>query len=101
MVDAGRGACVDSLLAVFTPAQRAGQLLMVGVPADDPTADAASVVASRVGGVFLRGRSSQPKTTVTANVSALQHAVAAAAGYRCRFPLTKRAVRCRHCPVTG
>ena len=80
MVDAGRGACVDSLLAVLTPAQRAGQLLMVGVPADDPTADVVSVVASGVGGVFLRGRSSQPKTTVTANVSALQHAVAAARG---------------------
>jgi beta-N-acetylhexosaminidase len=64
-----RAACVEAALRTLSPQARAGQLLMVGVPAGSP-ADGASVVRRyRVGGVFLRGR--------TAGTSALQRSVAA------------------------
>ncbi len=62
----------------MSPGQRAAQLIMVGVPASDPAADVALVARSGVGGVFLRGRSARPMTSVAADVAALQSAVAAA-----------------------
>jgi beta-N-acetylhexosaminidase len=70
--------CAERTLAGLDPAHRAAQLLMVGVPADDPTAGRALVTAAAVGGVFLRGRSARPVTEIGSDVAALQAAAAAA-----------------------
>jgi beta-N-acetylhexosaminidase len=48
--------CVDATLSHMSTAQRAGQLLLVGVDATDPASGAASLIGVRVGGIFLRGR---------------------------------------------
>jgi beta-N-acetylhexosaminidase len=49
-------ACVERTLTTLSPAARAGQVLLVGVPATDPLADAARLAALHVGGIFLHGR---------------------------------------------
>jgi beta-N-acetylhexosaminidase len=49
-------ACVERTLTTLSPAARAGQVLLVGVPATDPLPDAARLAALHVGGIFLHGR---------------------------------------------
>src|SRR2546423_6953878 len=44
-------ACVERTLATLSPAARAGQVLLVGVPATDPLPDAARLAALHVGGI--------------------------------------------------
>jgi beta-N-acetylhexosaminidase len=56
-------------LAGLAPRERAGQLLMVGIPATDPVAGAAELGDVPVGGVFLRGRSTAGATEVGAAVA--------------------------------
>jgi beta-N-acetylhexosaminidase len=70
--------CAEQTLAGLDPAHRAAQLLMVGVPADNPTAGRTLVTAAAVGGVFLRGRSARPVREIGSDVAALQAAAAAA-----------------------
>jgi beta-N-acetylhexosaminidase len=55
-VTSAGSACVERTLATLSPAARAGQVLLVGVPATDPLPDAARLAALHVGGIFLRGR---------------------------------------------
>ncbi len=61
---------------------RAGQLLMVGVPATDPGSGASLVRTYELGGVFLRGRSTASVASVRAAVERLQSAARAATGVR-------------------
>jgi beta-N-acetylhexosaminidase len=52
--------CVEATLAHMPLAARAGQVLAVGLPAARPADPAGVIGRYRVGGVFLRGRSSRP-----------------------------------------
>jgi beta-N-acetylhexosaminidase len=63
-------------------AARAGQLLMVGVPATDPATGASLVRTYRLGGVFLRGRSTSGVEKTRDGVDALQAAARSATGMR-------------------
>lgn len=76
--------CEQVLLARLTPAQRVGQLLMVGVPATDPAAGVRAVRAYGLGGVFLAGRSSAGVTATRTRVARLRRESATAL----RVPLT-------------
>jgi beta-N-acetylhexosaminidase len=67
-------ACVEQVLAGLTPAQRAGQVLMVGVPARGPASEATALRVYVPGGVFLRGRSADPATAVRQRIALLQRA---------------------------
>ncbi|WP_222267930.1 glycoside hydrolase family 3 N-terminal domain-containing protein [Modestobacter marinus] len=64
--------CAARTLAGLDPAARAGQLLMVGVPADDPGGGLAGTAGVPVGGVFLHGRSRADAATLGAAVAGLQ-----------------------------
>jgi beta-N-acetylhexosaminidase len=68
--------CAERTLAGLDPTARAGQLLMVGVPAEDPVAGMAGLGGVPVGGVFLQGRSRADAATVGAAVAQLQAASA-------------------------
>jgi len=61
---------------------RAAQLLMVGVPAADADSSVQLVRSTRVGGVFLVGRSSLGVRQTRASVDALQAAAMATTGVR-------------------
>jgi beta-N-acetylhexosaminidase len=63
--------CVTSTLAELTPTQRAGQLVMVGVPAGAPDSERTTVSDLRLGGAFLAGRSTHSPATVRAGVRRL------------------------------
>ncbi|WP_369134759.1 glycoside hydrolase family 3 N-terminal domain-containing protein [Modestobacter sp. I12A-02662] len=64
--------CAERTLAGLDPAARAGQLLMVGVPAEDPGSGLAGAAGVPVGGVFLHGRSKADAATLGAAVAGLQ-----------------------------
>jgi beta-N-acetylhexosaminidase len=68
--------CVERTLAGLSPAARAGQLLLVGVPAIDPSPDAARLAALHVGGIFLRGRVAG-SATLRSRIAAAQRAARA------------------------
>jgi beta-N-acetylhexosaminidase len=61
---------------------RAGQLLMVGVPASDAAGGVSLVRTYRLGGVFLRGRSTAGVADTKDDVDVLQSAAKAATGMR-------------------
>ncbi len=63
--------CAEATAAPLTPEQLAGQLVMAGVPADDPASGRSLVARWDVGGVFLAGRSSAPAASVAAAVRRL------------------------------
>jgi beta-N-acetylhexosaminidase len=69
-------ACVERTLATLSPAARAGQVLLVGVPATDPLPDAARLAALHVGGIFLRGRVAG-SATLRSRIAAAQRAARA------------------------
>ena len=60
----------------MNPAQRAAQVVMVGVPASNPTSGLYLVADDVVGGVFLQGRSSRGVATTGADVARFQAAAA-------------------------
>jgi beta-N-acetylhexosaminidase len=74
--------CARSLVQRMDASARAGQLLMVGVPATDPDSGASLVRTYELGGVFLRGRSTAGIVSVRAAVEQLQSAARAATGMR-------------------
>lgn len=61
-------------MATLSPAERAGQVLMVGVPAGSATAVTKTVTGYAVGGVFLRGRSTISASSLRQQLAALQAA---------------------------
>jgi beta-N-acetylhexosaminidase len=64
--------CVDTVLAGFSLAERAGQVLMIGTPVGSPR-DLGGVVARHdLGGVFLAGRSSRSAAGLRGDIAALQ-----------------------------
>ncbi|GAB3363067.1 glycoside hydrolase family 3 N-terminal domain-containing protein [Modestobacter lapidis] len=66
--------CAERTLDGLDRRERAGQLLMAGVPATDPVSGAAELGDVPVGGVFLRGRSSAGAEAIGAAVAQLQDA---------------------------
>jgi beta-N-acetylhexosaminidase len=64
--------CVEATLARMPLAARAGQVLVVGLPAAHPADPAGVLGRHRVGGVFLRGRSSQRAAGLHRAVRVLQ-----------------------------
>jgi beta-N-acetylhexosaminidase len=58
-------------LAELTPAQRAGQLLMTGVPAGDPARYRALVRTEHLGSVFLAGRTGDSPATIKKGLARL------------------------------
>ena len=60
----------------MNPAQRAAQVVMVGVPASNPTSGLYLVADDVVGGVFLEGRSSRGVAATGADVARFQSAAA-------------------------
>lgn len=65
-------ACARSALTGMDLAGRVGQLLMVGVPANDPVGGYAELTPYGVGSIFLAGRSSAGAAAVGAAVTTLQ-----------------------------
>jgi len=68
--------CAEQTLASLSPEQQAGQLLMIGVPVQDPVAGYAELPDVGVGGVFLYGRSSAGVAAVADQVAQVQEAAA-------------------------
>ena len=64
-------ACVQQAYAGLSSAQRAGQLVMSGVPVGDPGSQRTLVSKKHLGGVFLAGRSSHSPATVKKGVALL------------------------------
>jgi beta-N-acetylhexosaminidase len=56
--------CVQQAFSELTGAQRAGQLVMTGVPAGDPAKYRSLVSKKRLGSVFLAGRTGDSPTTI-------------------------------------
>ena len=67
-------ACVRQHLEQLSLSERAGQLLMIGVPASRAQNGATVVARYRVGGIFLSGRSSASLTTIKGRTGALNRA---------------------------
>lgn len=74
--------CVDGLLSRMSPSERAGQVLLVGVPIASTRSVHATVRTYRPGGVFLQGRSSSGAAATRRHVTALQSAAARAGAQR-------------------
>lgn len=68
------GLCARSVLDRMNLASRVGQLVMVGVPARNPATGRSTVLAYRLGGVFLTGRSSAGVARTRSAVNVLQTA---------------------------
>lgn len=64
----------------MTPAERAGQVLMVGVPAGNPSSGTRLVSGQSLGGVFLAGRTTLGVSSLAVHSRALQRAAAASSG---------------------
>jgi beta-N-acetylhexosaminidase len=64
--------CAEQTLAGLPLDQQAGQLLLVGVPVDDPVAGVAALAGVPVGGLFLQGRSHAGTAAVGGAVAAAQ-----------------------------
>ncbi|MEU8228565.1 glycoside hydrolase family 3 N-terminal domain-containing protein [Actinoplanes sp. NPDC048967] len=64
--------CADTVLAGLSPAERAGQVLMIGTPVGDPRELGDVVARHDLGGVFLAGRSSRSAAGLRADITALQ-----------------------------
>ncbi|MGI8628397.1 MAG: glycoside hydrolase family 3 N-terminal domain-containing protein [Geodermatophilaceae bacterium] len=65
-------ACARAALARMDLAHRVGQVLIVGVPANDPVGGYARLIPFGVGSVFLAGRSSAGAAVIGAAVNTLQ-----------------------------
>jgi beta-N-acetylhexosaminidase len=63
--------CVQQAFGELSAAQRAGQLVMAGVPAGDPASYRRLVRTNRLGSVFLAGRTGDRPATIRKGVSAL------------------------------
>ena len=68
--------CAEQTLDRLDRTARVGQLLMVGVPAQDPAAGSAQLAGVPVGAVFLQGRSAAGAEAVRSAVAQLQAASA-------------------------
>lgn len=72
--------CTAVLMAGLTRTERAGQVLMIGVPAGSAGSAATLATRYQVGGVFLRGRSTVSATVLRRQLAAVQTASRRATG---------------------
>ena len=72
--------CAARTLARMDTAQRIGQLVMVGIPADGITANLSEVDSLPVGGVFLSGKSTASTQSLAAEIAELQRVAGKVAG---------------------
>lgn len=77
-VPRGTDACVRATVRDMDPGRRAGQLLLVGVPAGDIGSAAAAVSRYHLGGVFLRGHGTTAAADLRADLDALQRTASVA-----------------------
>ncbi|GGL13627.1 glycoside hydrolase family 3 protein [Mangrovihabitans endophyticus] len=68
----GDAGCVAATLSGLSLAERAGQLLMIGTPVDEPGDLRESIAAQHLGGVFLAGRSTRRAASLRADIAGLQ-----------------------------
>lgn len=66
--------CTAVVMASLSPTERAGQVLMVGVPAGSATSVTKTVTGYAVGGIFLRGRSTISASSLRQQLAAVQAA---------------------------
>lgn len=66
--------CAGAMAAAMSVEQRAGQVVMVGVPVTDPRSAVDVVRRSRLGGVFLAGRSTGSADALRGALRAVQEA---------------------------
>jgi beta-N-acetylhexosaminidase len=71
---AGVDGCVAATMAKLSADERAGQLVMAGLPVEDPRDQAAIIGRYHLGGVFLAGRSKRSAAALRSDVGALQRA---------------------------
>lgn len=64
--------CADTILAGLSPAERAGQALMIGTPVDSPRDLGGVVARHHLGGIFLAGRSTRSAAGLRRDIAALQ-----------------------------
>jgi beta-N-acetylhexosaminidase len=64
--------CADTVLASFSLRERAGQVLMIGTPVNNPGELGAVVARHDLGGVFLAGRSTRTAAGLRRDVADLQ-----------------------------
>jgi beta-N-acetylhexosaminidase len=69
-------ACVAAVVDGLSPAQRAGQVLMVGVDVDAPEEIGGAVARYHLGGVFLAGRSTRSAASLRSDIAAVQRRAA-------------------------
>jgi beta-N-acetylhexosaminidase len=74
VVSATAADCAGTIVAKLSPDERAGQVLMVGVPVDSPQSRVSAVSRYHLGGVFLAGRSVRGAAALRADIQALQTA---------------------------
>lgn len=72
--------CVAQVVGRMDLQAKVGQLLMLGTPVGDPTSIVEDIRAHRLGGVFLRGRSSQASATLTKSLQTIQLAATESTG---------------------
>lgn len=66
--------CVTSTAAAMSAQQRAGQVLMIGTPVDEPGRLRDEIRELHLGGVFLAGRSSRSAAALRGDITALREA---------------------------
>lgn len=66
--------CVETAVSRLSLEQKAGQLLMIGTPVDEPRGLTGEIKRHHLGGVFLAGRSTRPASALRADIRALQAA---------------------------
>ena len=76
------GSCAARTLAAMDTAQRVGQLIMVGIPADGITSSLPELENAPVGGVFLSGKSTASAAALAAEITELQKSAGKLAGAR-------------------
>jgi beta-N-acetylhexosaminidase len=68
----GLNGCVAATIATLDADERAGQLVMAGLPVEDPRGQAAIIARYHLGGVFLAGRSKRQAAALRSDIGALQ-----------------------------
>lgn len=77
--------CAQRTLDSLSRAQRIGQLIMVGISADDLDDPSASLPTLPVGGVFLSGKSTSSSADVLAGIQGIQKSVTRTSGVKAQI----------------
>jgi beta-N-acetylhexosaminidase len=74
---AAKPGCVEETVAGLSADERAGQLVMAGLPVNEPRDQSEIIARYHLGGVFLAGRSKRPAAAIRADVEALKRSAGA------------------------